>query len=59
LEIPEPNINLDVGSGSHAMQTAQIMMKLENVVLQHKPDLVLVYGDVNSTVAAALVCVKL
>lgn len=54
-----PDINLHVGSGSHAQQTAEIMKRLEPVVLDHKPDLVLVYGDVNSTVAAALVCSKL
>ena len=59
LGIPAPDINLDVGSGSHAVQTAQIMMCMETVLLQEKPDLVLVYGDVNSTVAAALVCAKL
>lgn len=59
LDIPEPDINLDVGSNSHAQQTAQIMMRFEKVVFTHSPDLVLVYGDVNSTVAAALVCAKL
>jgi UDP-N-acetylglucosamine 2-epimerase (non-hydrolysing) len=59
LEIPEPDVNLGVGSGSHAAQTAGIMRSFEPVVLEHKPDLVLVYGDVNSTVAAALVCSKL
>jgi UDP-N-acetylglucosamine 2-epimerase (non-hydrolysing) len=59
LEIPEPDVNLAVGSGSHAQQTAQIMSRFEVVVLERKPDLVLVYGDVNSTVAAALVCAKL
>lgn len=59
LGIPEPDINLEVGSGSHAVQTAQIMTKLEEVVLAHKPTMVLVYGDINSTVAAALVCAKL
>ncbi len=59
LEIPEPDINLDVGSGSHAQQTAQIMSRFEPVVLEQKPGLVLVYGDVNSTVATALVCSKL
>ncbi len=59
LDIPEPEINLGVGSGSHAVQTAEIMVRLENVLGEEKPDLVLVYGDVNSTVAAALVCVKL
>ena len=59
LDIPSPDINLEVGSGSHARQTADIMTRLEPVVLERKPDLVLVYGDVNSTVAAALVCAKL
>ena len=48
-----------VGSGSHANQTAEIMTRFEPVVLERKPDMVLVYGDVNSTVAAALVCSKL
>jgi UDP-N-acetylglucosamine 2-epimerase (non-hydrolysing) len=59
LGIPDPDINLEVGSGSHAVQTARIMTRLEGVVLKEKPDLVLVYGDVNSTVSAALVCAKL
>lgn len=59
LSIPEPDINLEVGSGSHAVQTAQIMIKFEEVVRTHKPDMVLVYGDINSTVATALVCAKL
>src|SRR5271166_1466754 len=59
LEIPEPDFNLEVGSGSHAAQTAEIMRSFEPVVLESKPDMVLVYGDVNSTVAAALVCSKL
>ncbi|MGA2423846.1 MAG: non-hydrolyzing UDP-N-acetylglucosamine 2-epimerase [Terracidiphilus sp.] len=59
LEIPEPDVNLEVGSGSHAWQTAEIMRRFEAVVLERKPDMVLVYGDVNSTVAAALVCSKL
>jgi UDP-N-acetylglucosamine 2-epimerase (non-hydrolysing) len=59
LEIPEPDVNLDVGSGSHAQQTSEIMRRFEPVVLEYKPDIVLVYGDVNSTVAAALVCSKL
>ena len=59
LEIPDPDFNLAVGSGSHATQTAQIMLRLEPVILQCKPDITLVYGDVNSTVAAALVCSKL
>jgi UDP-N-acetylglucosamine 2-epimerase (non-hydrolysing) len=59
LEIPEPDFNLEVGSGGHASQTAEIMRRFEPVVLERKPDITLVYGDVNSTVAAALVCSKL
>jgi UDP-N-acetylglucosamine 2-epimerase (non-hydrolysing) len=59
LEIPEPDSNLGVGSGSHAQQTAQILSQFEPVVQSYKPDLVLVYGDINSTMAAALVCAKL
>jgi UDP-N-acetylglucosamine 2-epimerase (non-hydrolysing) len=59
LSIPAPDVNLGVGSGSHARQTAEIMSRLEEVLLEYKPDIVLVYGDVNSTVAAALVCAKL
>jgi UDP-N-acetylglucosamine 2-epimerase (non-hydrolysing) len=59
LEIPAPDVNLGVGSGTHARQTADIMTGFEQVLLEKKPDFVLVYGDVNSTVAAALVCAKL
>lgn len=59
LDIPAPDVNLEVGSGSHAQQTAEIMSRLEHVLVERKPDIVLVYGDVNSTVAAALVCSKL
>src|ERR1051326_4281508 len=59
LDMPAPDVNLEVGSGSHAQQTAQIISKLEPVILEKKPDVVVVYGDVNSTVAAALVCTKL
>jgi UDP-N-acetylglucosamine 2-epimerase (non-hydrolysing) len=59
LEIPAPDVNLGVGSGTHARQTADIMTGFEPVLLERKPDIVLVYGDVNSTVAAALVCAKL
>ena len=59
LNMPEPDVNLEVGSGSHAVQTAEVMKRFEPVVLERKPDVVLVYGDVNSTVAAALVCSKL
>jgi UDP-N-acetylglucosamine 2-epimerase (non-hydrolysing) len=59
LEVPQPDINLGVGSASHAVQTARIMERFEPVVLEHRPDWVLVYGDVNSTAAAALVCSKI
>jgi UDP-N-acetylglucosamine 2-epimerase (non-hydrolysing) len=59
LAIPAPDKNLAVGPASHAQQTAQIISKLEPVILERNPDLVLVYGDVNSTLAAALVCSKL
>jgi UDP-N-acetylglucosamine 2-epimerase (non-hydrolysing) len=59
LNMPAPDVNLEVGSGSHAQQTADIIRRFEPVVLERKPDIVLVYGDVNSTVAAALVCSKL
>ena len=54
LGLPEPDINLEVGSASHAVQTAQIMTAFEQVVGARRPDWVVVYGDVNSTVAAAL-----
>jgi UDP-N-acetylglucosamine 2-epimerase (non-hydrolysing) len=59
LDVPAPDINLQAGGGSHAQQTAAIISRLEPVILEQKPDWVLVYGDVNSTVAAALVCSKL
>src|SRR5579864_6117863 len=59
LEMPQPDRNLGVGSGTHAQQTAAVMVALEPVLREQEPDLVLVYGDVNSTVAAALVCSKL
>jgi UDP-N-acetylglucosamine 2-epimerase (non-hydrolysing) len=59
LGIPTPDVNLSVGSSTHAKQTAEIMMRLEPVVTERQPDIVLVYGDVNSTVATALVCAKL
>lgn len=59
LGMPAPDVNLEVGSGSHARQTAEIMIRFEPVLLERRPDIVLVYGDVNSTVAAALVCSKL
>ena len=59
LDLPRPDHALDVGSGSHAQQTATIMERFEPVCLAEAPDIVLVYGDVNSTVAAALVAAKL
>lgn len=59
LDLPAPDISLGVGSGSHAVQTAEVMKGFEACVLDRKPDWVLVYGDVNSTLAAALVCAKL
>ena len=59
LQIPPPDFNLDVGSGSHGAQTGTIMQRFEPVLLEVRPDVVLVYGDVNSTVAAALVAAKL
>jgi len=59
LGIPKPDINLEVGSGSHAVQTSEIMKRFEPVVLDFKPDYVLVVGDVNSTIACGLVAVKL
>ena len=59
LEIPEPDANLEVGSGTHALQTARVMERLEPILVARRPDWVLVYGDVNSTVAAALVASKL
>ena len=59
LELPEPNVNLEVGSASHAVQTARIIERLEQVLLESWPRCVVVYGDVNSTVAAALVSAKL
>ena len=59
LELPEPDTHLGVGSASHAAQTAAVMERFEPVVLAEKPDWVLVVGDVNSTLACALVCVKL
>jgi UDP-N-acetylglucosamine 2-epimerase (non-hydrolysing) len=59
LGMPAPDLNLAVGSGTHATQTAEIMLRLEPVMLDRRPDVVLVYGDVNSTVATALVCAKL
>ena len=59
LGLPEPDVNLGVGSGSHATQTAALMVALEPAFLDPQPALVVVYGDVNSTLAAALVAAKL
>ena len=59
LELPEPDFYLGVGSGSHAEQTAKIIIEFEKILLQEKPDLVIVVGDVNSTIACALTAVKL
>lgn len=59
LDIPPPDTNLVVGSGSHAQQTAAIMQRFEPICLRERPDVVLVYGDVNSTLAAGLVAAKL
>jgi UDP-N-acetylglucosamine 2-epimerase (non-hydrolysing) len=58
LGIPNPDINLDVGSGSHAVQTAEIMRRFEPVLDAEKPSAILVVGDVNSTLACALVAAK-
>jgi len=59
LGIPKPDFNLEVGSGSHATQTAEIMVKFEEVAIAEKPDLLVVYGDVNSTIGTAIVAAKL
>jgi UDP-N-acetylglucosamine 2-epimerase (non-hydrolysing) len=59
LGIPEPDINLGVGSASHAVQTAEIMKAFEVVVAEQKPDIVVVVGDVNSTIACGMVAVKM
>src|SRR5216684_7720040 len=59
LEMPEPDIHLGVGSASHAVQTAAVMQAFEPVVEKKKPDWVIVVGDVNSTIACALVATKL
>lgn len=59
LGIPAPDVNLDVGSETHAVQTARIMERIEPVLREHRPDWTVVYGDVNSTMAAAIVASKL
>jgi UDP-N-acetylglucosamine 2-epimerase (non-hydrolysing) len=59
LDLPKPDLNLQIGSGSHAVQTAEIMKRIEPVLFDYKPQMVLVVGDVNSTIAAALTAAKL
>lgn len=59
LQMPQPDVNLGIGSGTHARQTSMVMMALEELFLAERPDLVLVAGDINSTLAAALVAAKL
>src|SRR6266853_279713 len=59
LELPKPDIHLGIGSGSHAVQTAEIMRQFEGVVCAERPDVVVVVGDVNSTLACALVVAKI
>jgi UDP-N-acetylglucosamine 2-epimerase (non-hydrolysing) len=59
MGLPAPNLNLEVGSGSQASQTADVLKRIEPVLLEYKPDLVLVVGDVNSTLAVSLAAVKL
>lgn len=59
LELPRPDIHLEVGSASHAVQTSEIMKRFEPVLLEHRPDVVMVVGDVNSTIACTLVASKI
>jgi UDP-N-acetylglucosamine 2-epimerase (non-hydrolysing) len=59
LELPKPHVNLDVGSATHAVQTAKIMERFEPILLKEQPDVLLIVGDVNSTVACTLVASKI
>lgn len=59
LELPRPDVNLGAGSGSHAQQTATVMVGIEKALLERRPDVLIVYGDVNSTMAATITAAKL